>query len=80
MVLNGGLPHPSFVVLYGMKTWHVPHVNTVEQLSTVVVTFDPKEGITDVRITQTGACMHLGGWGVRDSGPQEWRLRVGIKA
>ena len=63
-----------------MKTWHVPHVNTVEQLSTVVVTFDPKEGITDVRITQTGACMHLGGWGVRDSGPQEWRLQVGIKA
>ena len=51
----------------------------VEQFSTVVVMFDPEEGITDVRIMQTGACTHLGGWGARDSGPQEWRLWVGIK-
>ena len=80
MVLNGGLPHPSFVASYGMKTWHVPHVSMVEQLSMVVVMIDPEEGITDVRITQTGACMCLGGWGARDSGPQEWRLWVGIKA
>jgi len=51
------LLHAGFVASYGLKAWHVPRVNMVEEFSTAVVVFDPEEGITNVRIMRTGTCM-----------------------